>query len=103
MRPAAEELAEALAATNLMAPSIPVISNVDVVPYETVEQIRDGLRRQLHSPVRWAETIEFMIEHGITKVVECGPGKVLAGLNRRIDRGLSSKCLDSPASLAAAL
>ncbi len=103
MRPAAEELAEALAATNLMAPSIPVISNVDVVPYETVEQIRDGLRRQLHSPVRWAETIEFMIEHGITKVVECGPGKVLAGLNRRIDRGLSSKCLDSPAALAAAL
>ena len=103
MRPAAEELAEALAATNLMAPSIPVISNVDVVPYETVEQIRDGLRRQLHSPVRWAETIEFMIEDGITKVVECGPGKVLAGLNRRIDRGLSSKCLDSPAALAAAL
>ena len=103
MRPAAEELAEALAATKLMAPSIPVISNVDVVPYETVEQIRDGLRRQLHSPVRWAETIEFMIEHGITKVVECGPGKVLAGLNRRIDRGLSSKCLDSPAALAAAL
>ena len=103
MRPAAKELAEALAAAEMSAPFIPVISNADVVPYETVEQIRDGLRRQLHSPVRWAETIEYMIKHGTTKIVECGPGKVLAGLNRRIDRGISSTCLDSPASLEAAL
>lgn len=103
MKPAAEELAEALAAANLEAPGIPVISNADVVCYETVEQIRDGLKRQLFSPVRWAETIGFMIEHGTSRIVECGPGKVLAGLNRRIDRSLSSNCLDSPASLEAAL
>ncbi len=103
MKPAAEELAEALAAANLVAPSIPVISNADVVPYETVQQIRDGLQRQLYSPVRWAETIGFMIEHGTTKIVECGPGKVLAGLNRRIDRSVSSTCLDSPSALEAAL
>ncbi len=103
MKPAAEELLEALAASNLVAPSIPVISNADVICYETVEQIREGLRRQLYSPVRWAETIGFMIEHGTTKIVECGPGKVLAGLNRRIDRGISSTCLDSPAGLEAAL
>lgn len=103
MKPAADELAEALAAAKLVTPSIPVISNADVVPYESVEQIRDGLRRQLYSPVRWAETIGFMIEHGTTKIVECGPGKVLAGLNRRIDRSISSVCLDSPAALEAAL
>ncbi len=103
MKPAAEELAGALAASNLVAPSIPVISNADVVCYETVEQIRDGLSRQLYSPVRWAETIGLMIQQGVTKVVECGPGKVLAGLTRRIDRSLSSTCLDSPAALESAL
>jgi [acyl-carrier-protein] S-malonyltransferase len=103
MKPAAEELAEALTAANLEPPGIPVVSNADVVCYETVEQIRDGLKRQLYNPVRWAETIRFMIEHGTNRVVECGPGKVLAGLNRRIDRSLSSTCLDSPASLEAAL
>jgi [acyl-carrier-protein] S-malonyltransferase len=103
MQPAAEELAEALDAASLVAPSIPVISNADVVAYESVEQIRDGLRRQLYSPVRWAETIQFMIAHGTTRIIECGPGKVLAGLNRRIDRSISSTCLDSPAALEAAL
>lgn len=103
MRPAADELGETLAAAKLAPPSIPVISNADVVPYESVEQIRDGLRRQLYSPVRWADTIGFMIEHGTTKIVECGPGKVLAGLNRRIDKSISSTCLDSPAALEAAL
>ncbi len=99
MLPAAEKLAEALAAAEMSAPSIPVISNADVVAYENAEQIRDGLRRQLFSPVRWAETIEAMIEYGATKIIECGPGTVLAGLNRRIDKSVSSACLDSPAAL----
>ena len=103
MQPAAEELAKALAAADMMAPTIPVISNADVVAYESVEQIRDGLQRQLFNPVRWAETIRFMIDHGATKIIECGPGKVLAGLNRRIDKSITSSCLDSPASLATAL
>ncbi len=103
MKPAAEELSAALAEASLKAPSIPVISNADVVCYETVEQIRDGLRRQLFNPVRWAETIGFMIEQGTTKIIECGPGKVLAGLNRRIDKNISSTCLNSPAALQAAL
>jgi [acyl-carrier-protein] S-malonyltransferase len=103
MKPAADELAEALAAAPMVTPSIPVISNADVVFYETVEQIRDGLRRQLYSPVRWAETIGLMIARGTAIIVECGPGKVLAGLNRRIDRSVSSNCVDSPAALEAAL
>ena len=103
MQPAADKLAEALAATNLTPPLIPVISNADVLAYESVEQIRDGLRRQLFSPVRWAETIHYMIEHGTTRLIECGPGKVLAGLMRRIDRNLASSCLDSPAALETAI
>jgi [acyl-carrier-protein] S-malonyltransferase len=103
MQPAAEQLAEALAEAALLAPSIPVISNADVVAYETVEQIRDGLKRQLYNPVRWAETIQLMIANGISRIIECGPGKVLSGLNRRIDRRISSTCLDSPAAFEAAL
>ena len=84
-------------------PSIPVIGNTDAVIYESVEQIRDGLRRQLFNPVRWAETIELMIASGATKIIECGPGKVLAGLTRRIDKSVSSACIDSPAALESAL
>lgn len=103
MEPAAEKLAEALAEAEMKAPSIPVIGNADVVAYESAEQVRDGLTRQLYSPVRWAETIEFMIERGVERILECGPGKVLAGLNRRIDKNVSSACLDSPAALATAL
>jgi [acyl-carrier-protein] S-malonyltransferase len=103
MQPAAEKLAEALAAAELAVPSIPVIGNTDAVIYESVEQIRDGLRRQLFNPVRWAETIELMIASGATKIIECGPGKVLAGLTRRIDKSVSSACIDSPAALESAL
>lgn len=103
MKPAAEKLAEALAVAELAVPSIPVIGNTDAVIYESVEQIRDGLRRQLFNPVRWAETIELMIASGATKIIECGPGKVLAGLTRRIDKSVSSACIDSPAALESAL
>lgn len=103
MQPAAEKLAAALAAAELVVPSIPVIGNTDAVIYESVEQIRDGLRRQLFNPVRWAETIELMIASGATKIIECGPGKVLAGLTRRIDKSVSSACIDSPAALESAL
>jgi len=103
MQPAAEELAAALAAAELAVPSVPVIGNTDAVIYESVEQIRDGLRRQLFNPVRWAETIELMIASGATKIIECGPGKVLAGLTRRIDKSVSSACIDSPAALESAL
>ncbi len=103
MKPAAEKLAEALAAADLAVPSIPVICNTDVVMYESAEQIRDGLRRQLFNPVRWAETIELMITSGATRIIECGPGKVLAGLTRRIDKSMSSACIDSPAALESAL
>lgn len=103
MKPAAEKLAEVLALTKFSIPSIPVINNVDIVKYERVEQIRDGLRRQLFSPVRWHETIELMIKHGSMKIIECGPGKVLTSLTRRINKSITSICIDSPAILEAAL
>ena len=102
MEPAAEKLAETLAATEMKRPAITVIGNADVVGYETKEQIRDGLRRQLFSPVRWSETIELMVERGITDIIECGPGRVLAGLARRIDKSVTSACLDSAAAIEAA-
>ncbi len=103
MKPAAEKLADALAAAELAVPSIPVICNTDAVIYESAEQIRNGLRRQLFNPVRWTETIELMIASGATRIIECGPGKVLAGLTRRIDKSMSSACIDSPAALESAL
>jgi len=103
MKPAAEKLADALAEVELAVPSIPVICNTDAVIYESAEKVRDGLRRQLFNPVRWTETIELMIASGATKIIECGPGKVLAGLTRRIDKSMSSACIDSPAALESAL
>lgn len=103
MQAAAEKLAETLAGAEFCAPSIPVINNADVVVYESAERIRDGLKRQLFCPVRWSETIERMIEQGASTIIECGPGRVLAGLTRRIDRSVTSACLDSPAAVTACL
>lgn len=88
MQPAASRLAELLMTTRLTTPCIPVLNNVDVTPYETVEAIRDGLKRQLYMPVRWVEIIQLFIRSGISHVIECGPGKVLTGLNKRIDKNL---------------
>ncbi len=90
MRPAAERLAERLAETEIRSPGIEVIHNADVATHADPAAIRDALVRQLYSPVRWVETIHRLGGAGIATVVECGPGKVLAGLTRRIDKGLSA-------------
>lgn len=103
MRPAAEKLGDALAQTTLSPPSIPVINNADVRVYEDAGQIRDGLARQLYSPVRWADTIRYMVGSGATSLIEAGPGKVLTGLVRRIDRSVPAACLDSPDALQDAI
>ena len=84
MKPAAEQLKKILANMNIATPAIPVINNVDVAIYDTAESIRDGLVRQLSMPVRWVELVNGFAEKGITHIVECGPGKVLTGLNKRI-------------------
>lgn len=103
MQPAAEKMAERLRDTRINAPKIPVIHNVDVQVHDDPEEIRAALVAQLHSPVRWVETIEMMSDDGILSVAECGPGKVLAGLNRRIDKSMNVFPVFDVASLEKAL
>ena len=103
MKPAAARLAEELAALRLHEAEIPVINNVDVAMESSPEQIRDALVRQLHSPVRWVETIRLLAEKGVSQGYECGPGKVLAGLAKRIDRDMTILALDSKSGMESAL
>ncbi|MHB1947291.1 MAG: ACP S-malonyltransferase [Gammaproteobacteria bacterium] len=84
MKPAAERLADLLKNIDIQKPVFSVLSNVNVTEYKTPDEIREGLVRQLYMPVRWVETMQAFVNAGITKTVECGPGKVLSGLNKRI-------------------
>ncbi len=103
MQPAAERLAARLAAIAIDTPQIPVVHNVDVATHESAQEIRAALVAQLYSPVRWQETIEHFAARGVTRVVECGPGKVLAPLVKRCAAGLDVHSLNGPAELRAAL
>lgn len=85
MKPAAEALASHLQNMAVVAPGMPVLHNADVCSYQDSAQIKDALARQLHSPVRWVETVQEFARQGVTHVIECGPGKVLTGLNKRIN------------------
>ena len=85
---AAEKFAEVLANTNISIPEVPVVSNVDLSIYKSVEQIKELLAKQLYSPVQWVKTIQLMQKEGVQQILECGPGKVLSGLAKRIDRSL---------------
>ena len=100
MRPAAEKLAEALKLVTFAAPQIPVINNVDVSVQSDAAAIKDALYRQAFGPVRWVECVAAIKARGVTTIVECGPGKVLAGLVKRIDAELTGAALFDPASLA---
>ncbi len=99
MKPAAAQLAERLASVELNAPSIPVLNNVDVAVCTTAADIRDALVRQAYSPVRWIESLEAIAARGASAVIECGPGKVLAGLTKRIVRDVQGAALADEASL----
>ena len=99
MRPAAEALRGRLAGVNLQVPQIPVINNIDVVAPIEPEQIRDALYRQAFGPVRWVELMQAMRARGLMHVVECGPGKVLAGLVKRVDPEMTGASLLDPKSL----
>jgi [acyl-carrier-protein] S-malonyltransferase len=103
MKPAAERLARHLQQVNVRAPRIPVINNVDVAAPRDADAIRDALVRQLHSPVRWVETVEKMAADGVKTLLECGPGKVLVGLNKRIAKSMTTHALIDAASLDQAL
>jgi [acyl-carrier-protein] S-malonyltransferase len=100
MRPAAEHLKAALAAVKFLPPQIALINNVDVAVEVDPDRIRDALYRQVFGPVRWVECVQAIKARGLTTIVECGPGKVLAGLVKRIDPELSGMALFDPASLA---
>lgn len=101
MKPAAEALQEKLAAMALSTPQIPIINNIDVAAEVDADCIRSALYRQSFGPVRWVECVRSIQARGVSHVVECGPGKVLAGLVKRIDPELTGAALFDPASLAA--
>ena len=100
MKPAADKLRERLAATAFAAPQIPVVNNIDVAVESDADRIRDALFRQAFGPVRWVECVQAIKARGITTLVECGPGKVLAGMTKRIDAELTGAPLFDPATLA---
>lgn len=103
MQPAAEQLAQHIAQLELLSPSIPVLHNIDAQKRDNAADIAEALRLQLHSPVRWVDTVETMAKQGVEVVLEFGPGKVLAGLCRRIDRNLKAIALDSLSGLQKAV
>ena len=102
MRDAADRLGERMASIAWQLPSIPVIQNAEARSYDTVEDIRGALQRQLYLPVRWTECVQALAAGGTTRIAECGPGKVLAGLVRRIDKTLEARAIGAPAELDAA-
>lgn len=103
MKPAAERLAERLADIEIAAPQLPVINNVDVSVCDQPELIRDALIRQAYSPVRWIETVQSMAEQGVGAVIECGPGKVLAGMTKRIVKELQGAAIVDADTLTQAI
>lgn len=99
LKPASDQLREYLASVDVQVPSIPVINNVDVAVVNEPAKIKDALVRQAAGPVRWVESVQAMAAQGVTHVIECGPGKVLAGLTKRIDGNLVGASVFDPASL----
>ncbi len=99
MQPAAEALRERLASTALALPQIPVINNIDVASPSDAPTIRDALYRQAFGPVRWVEVVQALRARGVSHIIECGPGKVLAGMVKRIDAQALSGAIFDPASL----
>ncbi|HIE6453296.1 TPA: ACP S-malonyltransferase [Serratia marcescens] len=103
MKPAADKLAVALQDITFNVPQVPVVNNVDVRTENDPEAIRSALVRQLYSPVRWTESVEFIAAQGVTSLLEVGPGKVLTGLTKRIVDTLTAAAVNDTASLSAAL
>jgi len=102
MKPAAEKLKEKLVATPFAVPQIQVVNNIDVAVETNADRIRDALYRQAFGPVRWVECVKAIKAQGVTMVLECGPGKVLAGMVKRIDTDMTGLPIFDPASLAEA-
>jgi len=103
MAPAAEVMAEALAATKISAPSVPVVANVLAEPVSKPDEIRDLLVRQVTGSVRWRDSVLWMVDHGVTEIWEIGAGKALSGMVRRIARDVETRQVGTPEDVAAAL
>jgi [acyl-carrier-protein] S-malonyltransferase len=102
MKPAAERFAESINAIDWQAPQIPVVQNVSAGVPADLETLKRDLLEQLYKPVRWVETVQYLAAQGSPRLVECGPGKVLAGLNKRCADGVSTENLNTPEAFAAA-
>ena len=103
MREAADRLADAMSGLAWSMPAIPVVQNVDGRVHQSVDAIRQALVQQLYMPVQWTSCVQALVAHGVTQVVECGPGKVLSGLVKRIDKSVEARPMGTPAEFAAAL
>lgn len=103
MNPAAAQLARRLASITLGRPVIPVVHNVDVAVHNDPEAIKRALTDQLHNPVRWVETVQFLAAQGVTRIIEMGPGRVLTGLVKRIDKSIEAHPVYDPDTLEAAM
>jgi [acyl-carrier-protein] S-malonyltransferase len=103
MRPAAEQFADRLNQAVIKTPSIKVMQNVDATLHDDPDMIRENLDRQLYSPVQWVSSVQAMGKEGVTRIVEAGPGKVLAGLCKRIDKTISAAAVFDESSLTSAL
>lgn len=103
MREAANRLAETMRGLHWHAPALPVVQNVDAQVHGSIDAIRDALVRQLYQPVRWTECVQALTANGATRIGECGPGKVLAGLAKRIDKSLDARALGSVPEFESAL
>ncbi|MFC3551236.1 ACP S-malonyltransferase [Lysobacter cavernae] len=103
MRDAANRLAEAMAGLTWHAPTLPVVQNVDAQAHANVEAIRDALVRQLYLPVQWTGCVQALTVRGVSRIAECGPGKVLASLVKRIDKSLDARALGTPGEFETAL
>lgn len=103
MRGAADQLASKFESISWSMPKISVIQNVEAKSYDSVEDIRAALARQLYSPVRWADSVRALAAAGVGRVAECGPGKILTGLFKRIDRALDGRAIGTPSELTQAI
>lgn len=103
MREAANRLAQAMAGMQWHVPALPVVQNVDAQAHDGVDAIREALVQQLYLPVQWTGCVQALAARGVTRVAECGPGKVLAGLIKRIDKSVEARALGTPADFAGAM
>lgn len=102
MRGAADRLGERMTTMHWQLPAIPVVQNAEARSYDTIDEIRSALQRQLYLPVRWTECVQALVAGGATRMAECGPGKVLGGLIKRIDKTIEARSIGAPGELEAA-